>query len=329
METEPTALAFKAGAGKGLAMDTEARPIWERQPGEPGKWFARFETYRLLGPNRTIDKAYHASGGQPERRANGAWRENARRWNWQVRAEVWDEHARGQVRAREEQRRFDRREVRLHMIDRLLEEVFDALVAADLHALPTSAARAALPILRALFRDLVCVERAELNTPDAGHSAAIISVEDMQRVYRDLVAWRAGGEADGDAADEPDATGDLAAIAMGSARGLPDPCEEREVVTAHALDPAPEVRLEILTARARGQISGLLAQLYPDAASTRRIAALAGLYSEQIAMAAAAVDNWYAVVVEAEHADRLADLVAVVRGEYPGNRRLLEALIGF
>ena len=31
---------------------------WDKQPGEPDAWFARFETYRLAGENRTFVEVY-------------------------------------------------------------------------------------------------------------------------------------------------------------------------------------------------------------------------------------------------------------------------------
>lgn len=311
-------------------MHAPPRPIWERQPREPALWFARFETYRLLGPERTLHAARRATGRispnrirKPEAFAGGSWYTAAQRWNWQARAEAWDEHVRDQVRAHEEQRRFDSRETRLRMIDQLLKEVFDALLAADLDTMLTADARAALPALRVLFRDLVAVQRSELNAPIAGSVTEPISAEDLQRAYHELARWNAAGNGADDSAHAPPAP-------PGAARGLPDPTPHAAPVDAS--DPKPKIenpKLDILAPHARARLSSLLAQLYPDAASTRRIAALAGLHTEHIALAAAAADSWYAVVVEAEHADKLADLAAVVRDDYPGNRRLLEALVGF
>ena len=39
---------------------TDPTSLYDRQPNEPARWFARFETYRLLGPSRTIEAAFQA-----------------------------------------------------------------------------------------------------------------------------------------------------------------------------------------------------------------------------------------------------------------------------
>ncbi len=73
---------------------------WERQPGEPLRWFERFTRYRLMGLNRSIDKVFLLEIGQkrpkqarnpkkPER-ASGTWRDIAQKFKWAERAEAWD-----------------------------------------------------------------------------------------------------------------------------------------------------------------------------------------------------------------------------------------------
>lgn len=65
---------------------------WDRQDGEPVRAFERFERFRLLGPNRSLDAAYRAQKGAEGRgeRAPGAFRRLAEEWNWASRAEAWD-----------------------------------------------------------------------------------------------------------------------------------------------------------------------------------------------------------------------------------------------
>ncbi len=78
-------------------------PPWESMPGEPARWYARFERYRLAGPARSLlgtFNAQRADKGMPHRGCvPGAWAEAARRWRWRERADAWDEEERRQSRA--------------------------------------------------------------------------------------------------------------------------------------------------------------------------------------------------------------------------------------
>lgn len=75
---------------------TSATPNpWDRRPGEPSKWFARFEQYRLLGPNRSylaVYKAERIAAGKSGAvtRIPGSWDENAAAWEWRARVEAFD-----------------------------------------------------------------------------------------------------------------------------------------------------------------------------------------------------------------------------------------------
>lgn len=74
---------------------------WERQPGEPNRWYARFEAYRLAGPSRSLLGSVNADRqgrGKKSRSIPQAWAANARRWRWQERAEAWDAFQRQQTR---------------------------------------------------------------------------------------------------------------------------------------------------------------------------------------------------------------------------------------
>ena len=75
---------------------------WECQPGEPTLWFARFEAYRLQGPDRSLLAAVNAHrqarNKQQSRSVPQAWAKNARRWRWHDRAEAWDQLRRREAR---------------------------------------------------------------------------------------------------------------------------------------------------------------------------------------------------------------------------------------
>jgi hypothetical protein len=87
---------------------TTADP-WDRQVGEPARWFHRFEKYRLAGPERTLLGVFHqefaAKNGETQsgekrekkckrpsrvQRMPGSWPTAASRWRWKERAEAWD-----------------------------------------------------------------------------------------------------------------------------------------------------------------------------------------------------------------------------------------------
>jgi hypothetical protein len=84
--------------------DTQIPPEpWDRQPGEPNLWYARFERYRLAGPRRSLLGAVNAeltsNGRNKQAKVPGAWNRAFGRWHWRERAEAWDEQERHQARA--------------------------------------------------------------------------------------------------------------------------------------------------------------------------------------------------------------------------------------
>jgi hypothetical protein len=87
-------------------MGNEQQEVWDRQPDEPVRWYARFALFRDMGPARTklgavnLEKRLEAQkagkGGKeqtfkPATRTPGAWEEAFRQWNWKKRVEAWDE----------------------------------------------------------------------------------------------------------------------------------------------------------------------------------------------------------------------------------------------
>src|SRR5262249_4187322 len=73
---------------------------WDQQPGEPNRWYSRFEQFRLAGPNRSLLGTLNAEraqrGKKKGRSTPHAWAGNASRWR--ERALAWDEHERRQAR---------------------------------------------------------------------------------------------------------------------------------------------------------------------------------------------------------------------------------------
>jgi|GEM_PF-1970863 len=143
--------------------------IWDMQPGEPPRWYARFEVYRSHGPHRTLMNAYRECAkieGLVAIQPDPYWYEISRKWAWQARACAWDAVEREQARATEQERRFDIRERRLQMVDRTLSAVYTVLEKADLANMTKQEARDKLPTIRMMFRDMINAEVREFGVPD-------------------------------------------------------------------------------------------------------------------------------------------------------------------
>lgn len=90
---------------------------WDRQPGEPGHWFDRFEVFRQLGPKRDMLSAYRSiTGRQGADDLPGNWRDATTKWRWRERAEAFDDDERRKQREAEEEMRAEERQYRLQML---------------------------------------------------------------------------------------------------------------------------------------------------------------------------------------------------------------------
>jgi hypothetical protein len=174
------------------------RPLWERLPDEPAHWHDRFEVYRLLGPTRTLSGAYRfhcQADGSSVRHLPGAWRRAAAQWQWSRRAAAWD----SAQPARPAQARPAPSTPRAaapaplrrgRLVEELLAAVMAALRQADLQSMARDEARAALPTLRGLFRDLLTAHRVE-----ADRAAGLpvdqppLTADDLRRAHQELEAW--------------------------------------------------------------------------------------------------------------------------------------------
>ncbi len=105
----------------------DARNPWDRQRDaqgnlEPMLWYERFERYRLMGPNRTIEAAWRESPakGSKGKRPSRHWYERAREWRWKERAEAWDvaeaQRQRAEREAEERRLRAEARDVRRNLL---------------------------------------------------------------------------------------------------------------------------------------------------------------------------------------------------------------------
>ncbi len=77
-------------------------------------------------------------------------------------------------------------------------------------------------------------------------------------------------------------------------------------------------------ARALADLRNLLVDLYPTEQSSRRVVDEAGLPHGHVAFQDAAIDNWHAILEEADRHDRVGAVVAVAKGEYDQHAEALE-----
>ncbi|MFM7173458.1 MAG: hypothetical protein ACKO4U_10550, partial [Caldilinea sp.] len=117
---------------------------WEKRSDEPLTWFNRFERYRLLGPQRSLEAASQRCAeveGQRCPKSSRTWCDASRRWQWQERARAWDATHPSPLPGEEEAHRSDARQERLGMISKILKDLYVTLNLADLPNLEPDEAR--------------------------------------------------------------------------------------------------------------------------------------------------------------------------------------------
>ena len=167
---------------------------WDRRLGEPIRWYARFELYRLLGSTRSLDGAFRAdSGRDASHRAGASWRRNYRAWEWQPRAEEWDAVERDRLRAAEEERRRAAREERLRLLGEARKQVWAALSSANLAELSQDDARQMLGTLRIFLFETFKGERLEMGEPTeivADVDIVVFRADELAAAEQDVAQWR-------------------------------------------------------------------------------------------------------------------------------------------
>lgn len=74
--------------------DAQNKRTWDRMEGETDKAYAAFQAYLHLGPDRSIDAAWHHCnpGAKPERRATSHWYSWSAKFHWVDRSRAYDNH---------------------------------------------------------------------------------------------------------------------------------------------------------------------------------------------------------------------------------------------
>jgi hypothetical protein len=153
-------------------MAKERKP-WERMESEPDMWYDRFELFRMLGPTRSVRRAYAAAKVEyPDmftgNRPSNNWNVMCERYHWLVRARAWDDAQRDVFREQEMELAEGRRHRRLQIIGALADESYTALLNANVGDMTEKEARAYFPQLRMMILGLLTAERAEYGMVAAG-----------------------------------------------------------------------------------------------------------------------------------------------------------------
>lgn len=279
---------------------------WDRQTGETEEWYERFKLYLYMGPDRTI-AASHAFAGRVARgAAHGhleSWRRAAKRHLWKERAAAFDAEVMRKalaqsitqsgdgVLATQSGHNIDQEggtnDERLRMVAELLHQVYGVLRQADMRTLSKEEARQLLPTFRLFFRDLLRIHQSEV----AQHLATSEGKGGAEGSAEGLMRFLME-------------TGGLQMLLADLKRVIDSPVNET------GWRPLRDV----------------LAQLYPDDASARRIADQAHLDGARIHFSARAVDSWHAILTEAAHAGRLEQIIQAVQQEYGANAELVKAV---
>lgn len=158
-------------------METESQPIWEQIEGEPDRWFARFNAYRLLGAGRTLFATYRAerenAGRGVSRNIPSSWTKTAQAWRWRERAAAWDV---SEVERREtEMRERQREEIELEVEDarilrdraRLVLDTLPVTVESRNGALVQPASATEYNAAKAMLAEAAKLKRLALGMPTA------------------------------------------------------------------------------------------------------------------------------------------------------------------
>jgi hypothetical protein len=171
---------------------------WEQQAGEPNRWFARFETFRLAGPSRTMLASVNADrfarGANRSRSIPQAWAKNARRWQWSERAQAWDHAQRKEVRLARARDIEEMNRRHLHEAQALQSKAFQRLKSLELERLsPADVLRFCIEsakLERTVMGEPETIEEQRLTGDDGG--PVTFTLEDAVRADKELEGFQHG-----------------------------------------------------------------------------------------------------------------------------------------
>lgn len=175
-------------AGPGVE---EIALLWERQAGESGLWFSRFDKFfRPLGPERNLLRAYknwyRAEKGRESQSVSAptSWREAAEHDQWRDRAQAWDVAQRLERLKMEDEERRRNRERRLILLNALMTRVSEAVLKLEAEDAKwsdvTAAVRVAVQELRHEYGEDVTTVKVEAVGLVPEWAGAVIQMEPEQ-----------------------------------------------------------------------------------------------------------------------------------------------------
>jgi hypothetical protein len=173
----------------------ESPDPWEQQPGEPSRWYARFERFRLAGPSRSLLGAVKSerqeNGKRSTRSVPQAWAKATQQWRWRERAEAWDVHERRQARAAHAQQIEEMNRRHVQEARGLQSAAIGRLKSLNLEQLSPSEMLRFLVAAAKLERTALGVPESieEQRLTGAGGGAVIFTLEDAVRADQELEEW--------------------------------------------------------------------------------------------------------------------------------------------
>jgi hypothetical protein len=169
---------------------------WEQLTGEPNRWFARFESFRLGGQSRSLLGCVNADrlarGADRSRSIPQAWANNAKRWRWRERAEAWDHAQRLEARLARTRDIEEMNRRHLHEAQALQSKAFQRLKAMEIERLsPADVLRFCIEsakLERTVMGEPQTIEEQRL----AGHGGRPVTftVEDAVRADQELEGFQ-------------------------------------------------------------------------------------------------------------------------------------------
>lgn len=170
--------------------------LWDQLPGEPDKWYGRFQIYLDLGVTRNLTAAarcgFDPKPGQSG--LTGRWSYYFNRYHWRERARAWDVRQRELLALSERNTRVALRIRRIERMEDYLDEVCQVLDSAHMGDVDEKQARAWLPQMRVFLRDLLVAERQEFEHPNYERDDPLaglqITADDLRAAQRILESQR-------------------------------------------------------------------------------------------------------------------------------------------
>jgi len=166
----------------------ELKP-WDQQPGEPDRWYGRFQQFLSMGPERSVLRSFRQARKRPQSTGSSEWSAQALEWRWRERAHAWDDWQRNLLALTERNLRVGLHHSRVAVTEEVIDVLRGVIDRAELTEADRDQARAWLPHLRPFLRDMLVVQRQEFEadfTRDDPAEGMVITADDLRAAQREL-----------------------------------------------------------------------------------------------------------------------------------------------